>query len=98
MFHGTNADIYRDRVGLQYIKKYYSGFISKDLDLNLIEDEKVQLKHFKNQLNNKFDQIDIQRSSLETWILMEACNISSRENKEINIQDLINKVKLYEIC
>ena len=100
MFHGTNADIYRDRGRITIYKKgnIIQDLFLKDLDLNLIEDEKVQLKQFKNQLNKKFDQIDVQRSSLETWILMEACNISSRENKEINIQDLINKVKLYEIC
>ena len=33
----------------------------------------------------------LQQSSLDTWILMEACNKSARENKKISIKLLKEK-------
>ena len=44
---------------------------------------------------NKKSQI--QKNSLETWLLMEACNISSRENEKVNLTHIKEQVDLNKI-
>ena len=64
----------------------------KDLDQNLIEDEKYNLRIFSSNYREK-NKDWLQESSLNTWILMEACNLSSRLKKKISIKEL--KVSCY---
>ena len=60
----------------------------KDLDANLIEDEKIQFNVFYEALVNGKNRELLQQSSLDTWILMEACNESARKNKKISVKKL----------
>jgi hypothetical protein len=38
----------------------------------------------------------LQKKSLETWILMEACNLSSRSKKEVIINDFISELNFLQ--
>ena len=93
IFHGTKGDIKRDGGRLTLFKNgnIVKDFFLKDLDDNLILDEKKQFEFFYEYLigDNKYD---MQNKSLETSLLMEACNISIKEDKEINIKEM----KIYE--
>ena len=52
-----------------------------------------QFDAFYNALTTGKDREWLQQSSLDTWILMEACNESARKNKKILIQELKNTLK-----
>ena len=40
------------------------------------------------------NKIDLQAKITQVWILMEACNISSRLNKEVLIDEIIEDIDL----
>ena len=90
LFHGTKGDIKRDggRLTLYKNGNIVEDFFLKDLDNNLYLDELKQYEMFHQNLsgNNKFD---MQKKSLESWLLMEACNISIKKDKKILLNDLI---------
>jgi len=95
LFHGTKGDIKRDGGRLTLFKNgnIVKDFYLKDLDDNLYTDELKQFEMFHKNLSG-FDYFDMQKQSLETWILMEACNISIKKNKQIIINDLVTKIGL----
>ena len=64
----------------------------KDLDVNLIEDEQIQFMAFYNALTTEKDRKWLQQSSLDTWILMEACNESARRINPITNKAATNPV------
>lgn len=88
MFHGTKADIKREggRISVFQKDKMVEDIYLKDLDAGLIEDDKKQIEAFYNEIVNKNF---LQKQSLEIWILMEALNVSSRENKKIYINEFL---------
>ena len=59
---------------------------------NLYIDELKQYEMFYDNLSG-INKIDLQAKSLQVWILMEACNISSRLN-EVLIDEIIEDIDL----
>ena len=90
IFHGSKADLKRDGGRLTLFKdgNIVRDFFLKDLDDNLYLDELNQYKMFHRFLLEKCNY-DMQQKSLETWLLMEACNISIKKDKKILLKDLI---------
>ena len=92
IIHGEKGDIKRDGGRITVFKngQVTNDVFLKDLDFNLIEDEKNQFTEFYHMIkgdkkNNKRLK-KIQKDSMDTWILMEACNESARLNKKISIK------------
>ena len=88
LFNGSNCDLKRSG---GRITVYSGGSIKKDSYLQDIDD--FQILDDGRQYNNFYKSIikkdrSIEKETLGTWLLMEACNISSRKNKAINILDL----------
>lgn len=98
IFHGTNGDIIRDggRLTLFQNGNMVQDHYLKDLDNMLIEDEKKQFEEFYQLIKNK-TKSKIEINSLNSWLLMEALNISSRKNEIINIEELLKKTGLDEL-
>ena len=90
IIHGEKADLRRvgGRVSLYKNGSMVNDLYLKDLEQNLIEDEKIQFKNFFLAITEKKNKDWLQESSLNTWILMEACNLSSRLKKKISIKEL----------
>jgi predicted dehydrogenase len=90
IIHGENGDIRREggRITLYQNGSPVEDYYLKDLDVNLVEDEQIQFKAFYDALTTEKDRKWLQQSSLDTWILMEACNESARRNEKISIQKL----------
>ena len=88
--HGENGDIRREGGRLILYRKgeVVEDYFLKDLDINLIEDEKYQFNSFYEALIKGKNKEWLQQSSLDTWILMEACNESAKENRKISIYEL----------
>lgn len=91
-FHGENADLVRNGGRLTLYKKGNSvkDFYLKDLDEGLVDDEMYQIKNFYNDITNKNLDSEIQKNSIDIWILLEACNISASGNEKVNIQKFKN--------
>ena len=90
IIHGKNGDLVRQGGRITLFKKGYSvkDVYLKDLDEKLITDEVPQIKIFyqlikKNKKTKKFEE-----NSLNTWILLEACNESGRTKKKISLKSL----------
>ena len=93
IIHGEKADLRRQggRISLYKNGSMVNDLYLKDLDQNLIEDERVQFNEFYLALTKGKNKKWLQQSSLDTWILMEACNKSAREKKKISIKQLKEK-------
>ena len=68
-------------------------FYLKDLDDNLYIDELKQYEAFYENLSGN-KKIDLQKKSLQVWLLMEACNVSSKQNREVLIEEIIEDIDL----
>ena len=90
VIHGENGDIRREggRLTLYRNGASVEDYYLKDLDVNLIEDERIQFNAFYDALTIGKDRKSLQQSSLDTWILMEACNESARKNKKISVKEI----------
>ena len=88
--HGENGDIKREGGRLTLYKNGgpVEDYYLKDLDSNLIEDEQIQFKAFHEAIATEKNRELLEESSLDTWILMEACNESARRKKKISIHEL----------
>ena len=88
--HGDRGDIRREggRLTLfrggQSVEDYYL----KDLDAGLIEDERLQFRAFYDAVTVGTNKQWMQDTSLDTWVLMEACNHSARNMEKVSLQDL----------
>ena len=93
IIHGEKGDLRRQggRISLYKNGSMVNDLYLKDLDQNLIEDERIQFKEFYLALTEGKNRTWLQQTSLDTWILMEACNKSARENKKISIKSLKEK-------
>ena len=96
MFHGSKADIKREggRISVFQKDRMVEDIYLKDLDIGLIEDDRRQIEAFYKEIINK---TFLQKQSLEIWILMEALNISSRENKKIYINKFLENFDIETI-
>ena len=54
---------------------------------SLLEDDRIQFRAFFNALATGTDREWMQQSSLDTWVLMEACNLSARRREKIDIRE-----------
>jgi len=86
-FHGETGDIKREG---GHITLYRNGgpvedYYLKDLDSDLIEDERLQFDYFYKAIITGEGRNWLQQSSLDTWVLLEACNESARRNEKISI-------------
>ena len=90
IFHGEHADVKRDGGRVQLYKKgnLVQDLFLKDLDNKLIEDESRQFNYFYEAISNKNKKDWIQQNSLDTWILMDACNESSAKKEKISVKKL----------
>ena len=90
IIHGEKADLRRvgGRISLYKKGSMVNDLYLKDLDQNLIEDEKIQFKNFFLAITEGKNKDWLQESSLDTWILMEACNLSAKFKKKISIKEL----------
>tara|TARA_A100001011_G_scaffold338059_1_gene368650 strand:- start:5 stop:1075 length:1071 start_codon:yes stop_codon:yes gene_type:complete len=90
IFHGENGDLKRDGGRVQLYKKgnLVQDLFLKDLDNKLIEDESRQFNYFYDAILDIKKNKWIQENSLDTWILMDACNESSIKNKKISVEEL----------
>ena len=88
LFNGSKSDLKRSggRVTL-----FSNGTIKKDTylqdidDYQILDDERQYNLFFHSIVNkNKY----FEKQTLETWLLMEACNLSSRNNTIINLKKL----------
>jgi predicted dehydrogenase len=97
IFHGTKSDLVRNggRISVFQKGKVIRDLYLKDLDEGLYEDDKKQLNEFGSSIKNKI--FSMQKNSLETWLLMEACNISSREKSKININQIKEEINFNKI-
>tara|TARA_Y100000591_G_C21836525_1_gene702878 strand:- start:997 stop:2058 length:1062 start_codon:yes stop_codon:yes gene_type:complete len=97
IFHGTKSDLIRNggRITVHSKGKIIRDLFLKDLDDGLYEDDKQQLNEFGLNIKNKTS--DMQKNSLETWLLMESCNISSRENQKVDLNKIKEEVNLNKI-
>jgi len=69
----------------------------EDLDNGLIKNDEMQFKQFYQDIVNDSHNSELQKKSLQTWVLMEALNISSRENREVIIKDFIEEMESNEV-
>ncbi len=88
MFNGTRGDLKRSG---GRITVFSDGSIKKDSylqdidDFQILDDER-QYNLFFSSIVNKLKYLE--KQSLETWLLMEACNISSKKSKVVNLKEL----------
>lgn len=88
MFHGEKGDIRRDAGHLQLFRE---GECVEDLQLQdvspgLREDDRIQLDAFADAISTGKNRDWFQRTTLDTWVLMEACNESARTHKRVDVQ------------
>jgi len=88
--HGEKGDIRREggRLSLYRNGGPVEDYYLKDLDANLLEDDRIQFNAFHKALTTGEDREWLQQSSLDTWILMEGCNESARRNEKISVHKL----------
>lgn len=99
MFHGTKGDIKREggRISLYQKNNMIQDEYLEDLDNGLIKNDEMQFKQFYQDILNDSHNSELQKKSLQTWVLMEAINISSRENREVIIKDFIEEMDSNEV-
>jgi len=98
IIHGEKGDIKRDggRVTVYKNGQVVSDNFLKDLDDNLLKDEEIQFLKFHEMIKHSKDKKNtfkkIHNDSINTWILMEACNESAKLNKKISLKSFKNSL------
>ena len=87
IIHGDKGDLRRVGGHLILYKngKPVQDYYLKDLDGDLLEDDRIQFDAFADAIKTGKDRKWMQESSLGTWILMEACNESARKKQKIDV-------------
>ena len=86
-FHGEEGDLQRDHGSL---KLWRLGECVEDLQLQdlhggLIEDDRIQFDSFATAIAAGEGREWMETSSLNTWVLMEACNESARTDSRVDV-------------
>ena len=91
LFHGSMADVKREggRISIFRENNMIGDVYVDDLDVGLIENELIQIEEFYHSVRNKNKEME--KKSLNTWILMEALNESSRQNKKIYLNEFFKE-------
>jgi predicted dehydrogenase len=98
IIHGEKGDIKRDggRITVYKNGQVVSDNFLKDLDDNLLKDEEIQFLKFHEMIKFSKDKKNtfkkIHNDSINTWILMEACNESAKLNKKISLKSFKNSL------
>lgn len=94
IFHGSNADVKREggRISIFRENNMIGDIYVDDLDIGLINNEIMQIEDF--YLSIKNENKEMEKKSLDTWILMEALNESSRRNKKIYLKEFKNEFEI----
>lgn len=87
-FHGVNGDIRRDAGHLQLFRdgECPEDLTLQDLHAGLIEDDRLQFDAFAEAIATGTDRDWIQKTTLGTWITMEACNESARTHERVDVE------------
>ena len=93
-FHGDEGDIRRDGGHLRLFRK---GKLVEDLQLQdlhpeLIEDDRIQFDAFAEAISTGKGRDWLQRTTLATWVLMEACNESARTGKRVDVESFHSRM------
>ncbi len=88
-FHGVDGDIRRDA---GHLELHRSGELAESLDLQdlhsgLIEDDRIQFDAFANAISTGEGREWMETSSVNTWVLMEACNVSARAETRVDVAE-----------
>ncbi|SVB72768.1 uncharacterized protein METZ01_LOCUS225622 [marine metagenome] len=88
--HGDRGDLRREGGRLTLFRGGQSveDYFLKDLDNGLIEDERLQFRAFYDAVTVGTNKQWMQDTSLNTWVLMEACNLSARNMEKVSVQEL----------
>lgn len=88
--HGENGDIRREGGHLTLFRNGgpVEDYYLKDVDSGLLEDERIQFDVLHKALTTGENQEWLQQCSLDTWILMEACNVSARKRTRVSVSKL----------
>ena len=88
LFNGSKCDIKREggRVSVYKEQNMISDIYVDDLSVGLVENDKIQFRDFYKAIIQK-ENNTIEKNSLDTWVLMEALNESSRKKEKINIDN-----------
>ena len=94
IIHGEKGDIKREGGRITVFKngKIVEDNYLKDLDHDLINDENRQFDAFHSALISKKKSKKLYETSIDTWILMEACNESARKNIKISVKNFKKKL------
>ena len=57
----------------------------QDLHAGLVEDDRIQFDAFATAIETGEGREWMETSSVNTWVLMEACNVSARTEKRVNV-------------
>ncbi|MBI2195378.1 MAG: Gfo/Idh/MocA family oxidoreductase [Planctomycetes bacterium] len=87
-FNGEHGDLRRDGGHLQLFRK---GQCVEDLQLQdlhpgLIEDDRIQFDAWAEAIRTGRDRAWMQETTLNTWVLMEACNESARRLDRVDVE------------
>lgn len=85
-FHGTAGDLRRDAGHLQLWRdgECVADLHLQDLHPGLVEDDRIQFDAFAEAIRTGTNREWIQ-GTLDTWVLMEACNVSAREQSPVDV-------------
>ena len=94
IIHGKKGDLFRQGGRLTLFKKGFSvrDVYLKDLDEKLITDEIPQIKIFHQLIKKNKKMKKFEENSINTWILLEACNESARIKKRISLKEFKKKL------
>tara|TARA_Y100000389_G_C17364112_1_gene465291 strand:- start:47 stop:1132 length:1086 start_codon:yes stop_codon:yes gene_type:complete len=94
IIHGKNGDLIRQGGRLTLYKKGFSvrDVYLKDLDEKLKTDEIPQIKIFHQLIKKNKKMKKFEENSINTWVLLEACNESARIKKRISLKDFKKKL------
>ena len=87
-FHGEQGDLRRDAGHLQLFRKgeFVEDLHLQDLHPGLIEDDRIQFDAFADAISTGKDRDWLQRTTLGTWVIMEACNESARTHEQVDVE------------
>lgn len=87
-FHGVDGDLRRDA---GHLELHRSGELIESVDLqdlhaSLVEDDRIQFDAFATAIETGEGREWMETSSVNTWVLMEACNVSARTEKRVDVE------------
>ncbi len=87
-FHGVHGDLRRDggHLELHRAGESVESLDLQDLHAGLIEDDRIQFDAFAHAIETGEGREWMETSSVDTWVLMEACNVAAREETRLDVR------------